>query len=270
MFILFNKFLINTYLKKMLSTANILANADDLGLNSSVNQAILCCFEKGYINSTSLLTNTVHFDETVDLIHANPVIHRIGVHVNLAGDKPVTNFNNHNYLDEYGNWDIKKTNKKLIFLSTVDKSAFLKEIYAQIDRALLSQIPIVHLDSHFHLHTLPGFYQLFLQAAEKYKIKLRLAQTYSEGNSFKFIYRKYINHKFKANHINYSDYFETVDQFLKSTTRFTTTKNIELMLHPDMDSSGKLTDHYDADTMSNWIMFLDKSREFSETRQYGR
>ncbi len=47
---------------------NIIANADDLGYNFCVNKAILHCFERGYINSTSLMTTTPSFNETADLI----------------------------------------------------------------------------------------------------------------------------------------------------------------------------------------------------------
>ena len=39
--------------------SGIIANADDPGLNNNTNQGILLCFQKGYINSTSLLTKTV-------------------------------------------------------------------------------------------------------------------------------------------------------------------------------------------------------------------
>ncbi len=240
---------------------NIIATADDLGLQLSINYAILRCFMKGYINSTSFLTNTIYFEETVNLIHENPSIKNIGVHVNLAEGKPLTNFNQYTYLNEQGNWNIEKTNKKAGFLNTDTKAAFAKEIYAQIDRALACNVSIVHLDSHYHLHTLPCFYKLFLQASKHYKLKLRLAQTYNENNYLKFIYRKYINQLFKGNHVHYSDYFETVPHFLNNGTGFTHDDVIELMLHPDFDSSGKLTDHFDKTALTDWIMFLEKNRK---------
>ena len=153
---------------------NLIVNADDLGLNLSVNKAILFCYTHGYINSTSLLTNTIYWDDTIDLIYNNPFIKNIGVHINFAEDKPITNFSHQAYLDECGNWDLRNTRKILNYFDAATKLSFLKEIYAQIDKALSSKISITHLDSHYHLHTQPCFYKLFLQAAKHYKLKLRL------------------------------------------------------------------------------------------------
>jgi predicted glycoside hydrolase/deacetylase ChbG (UPF0249 family) len=193
--------------------ANIIANADDLGFSASVNKAILRSFEEGYISSTSLMTDTPDFEATVELIHQNPAIKNIGIHVDLAQFRPLTDFKE-NFLDDRGNWDVYKTNKVLISLSASGKAAFTKEINSQIERALQKKINIVHLDSHLHLHTLPAFYKLFLAAARKYKLKLRLAQTYNEGSYLKFYYRKYVNNLIMKAGLNYAGGFETVDRFL--------------------------------------------------------
>jgi predicted glycoside hydrolase/deacetylase ChbG (UPF0249 family) len=235
---------------------NIIANADDLGLNQSVNESILHCFEEGYINSTSFLTNTTHFEETVNLIHRNPAMHNIGVHVNLAEFKPVTDFKQYLFLNEDGNWNFSKVNRKLNFLSKPDKDAFSKEIFAQIDKALDSGITLTHLDSHCHIHTLPAFFNLFVKAAKHYKLKLRLAQTYYEGNSMNFLYRQFINKLVKLNKNNYSDYVETMDYFLKNEKNASLNKSIEIVLHPDFDPSGKLIDHYDSTSIVEWIKYF--------------
>jgi hypothetical protein len=235
---------------------NILANADDLGYNTTVNKAILYCFEQGYINSTSLMTNTPYFEETVKLVHENPVISNIGIHVNLAEGPPLTDFKE-NYLDAAGNWDIKKTNKLLNRLDKASRTAFSNEINAQVERAVAAKISVTHLDSHLHLHTLPCFYKLFLTIANQYKLKIRLAQTYNEGSHLKFYYRKYINNIFRNAGYNYSDCFETVDRFLLEKNRvFNKNITVEVMLHPWFDARGVLTDHYDRDTLTKWLNFL--------------
>jgi len=235
---------------------NVKATADDLGLYPSVNYAILQCYQNGYINSTSLITNTAYFEETINLIHNNDCISNIGVHINFAEGKPVSNFNLQNYLDKDGNWNLQKTNKKITVLDSIAKESFLKEIYAQINRALSANISIVHLDSHYHLHTLPCFYQLFIRAAKRYKLKLRLAQTYNEGNYIKFAYRKYVNREIKKSYTGYSDYFETVTGFLKNGEPFYRNNTVEIMLHPDIDKTGRLTDHVDKSTLEAWINYI--------------
>ena len=243
---------------------NIIANADDFGLKTSVNKAILYCFEQGYINSTSLMTNTFFFEEAVDIFQSNPVMKNIGVHVNLSEGKPLTNFNQRIYLDEDGNWNNDLILKKIQILSSEAKSAFSKEIHAQIDKAKSNKIPVVHLDSHYHSHTLPCFYKLFLEAAKFHELKIRLAQTYNENNYLKFYYRKYINMVFRTNHVNYSDLFDDVANFLKHTNSVNTNQIIEIMLHPDFNSSGVLFDHVDIanfkkkepKSIGDWITFL--------------
>ena len=76
---------------------NLIINADDLGYNSSVNKAIFFCFEQGYINSTSLMTNTIGYEEAVETIHKSPFVRNIGLHINLVREKPLSNFSNKSY-----------------------------------------------------------------------------------------------------------------------------------------------------------------------------
>jgi hypothetical protein len=200
------------------------------------------------------MTDTPNFEATVDLIHQNPVIKNIGVHVDLAQFKPLTDFKE-DFLDADGNWDVYKTNKVLLSLGTSAKVAFAREIDAQIERAISKKVNIVHLDSHLHLHTLPAFYKLFLASAKKYELKLRLAQTYNEGSYLKFYYRKYVNDVIKRYGLNYAGGFETVSRFLEYKNRRQKSA-IEIMLHPDLDSTGALTDHFDNTAMNDWLIFL--------------
>ncbi|WP_461450154.1 ChbG/HpnK family deacetylase [Mucilaginibacter sp.] len=236
-------------------------NADDFGLSSSVNNAVLYCYQLEYINSSSLFatnTNDLAIYEALDMIKSNKVIKNVGIHINLDDGKPLTNFKNKHFLNEDGKWDSSKTGKKIKFLDTQTRHDFYNEIESQILKILRTNIKINHIDSHHHLHTLPGFYNLFLTAARKYKLKLRIAQTYNEGNYIKSVFRKYVNMKIKANGYNYSDFFETVDHFLAHKIDGINYKKTELMLHPDFDTLGKLTDHYSASDMNNWLSYLKK------------
>jgi len=242
----------------MVIAPNVIANADDFGLNSTINVAILYCFENGIVNSTSMMVNTGFFEESVQLIQKNPVVSNVGIHINLAEGKPVTGFNDRKYIDHNGNWDFAKVNNKFNFLNRAEKESFKKEIDAQIDKALSSGLKITHIDSHCHLHNLPCFYQLFLAVAKQHKLKIRLAQTYFEGSYLNFYYRKYINAVFKKSDCNYSDYFENPNVFLKRSGPVDTRQTVELMLHPDYDEQGNLSDHFDPGGFSEWVNFLKK------------
>ncbi|RZL48474.1 MAG: ChbG/HpnK family deacetylase [Pedobacter sp.] len=230
----------------------LIVNADDLGLSKSVNEAILFCYKKGYINSSSIITNTPFFDETAQLVQNNNVIINLGVHINFAEGKPITDFKYNEYLNNAGEWNWEKTRKYSNALSPEIKNAFLLELYAQIDKALAANLNITHIDSHYHLHILPSFYNLFIIAAKKYNLKLRLAQLSHEHNVIKYLYRLYINSKIKLNNHHYSKKFENLEEYLKLFPK-NKDQNIELMVHPLFDDTGNLTDSVDAKGFNEWI-----------------
>ncbi len=240
----------------------LIVNADDFGFSESVNKAILYCFDRGYINSTSLMAangenNNDAFDEAIEMIHANASIKNIGLHVNLDTGRPLSDFKIEKYLTGDGYWDEARTGKKISFLDTVAKKAFTGEIEAQLSLVKKAKVNITHIDSHHHLHTLPTFYPLFLAVAKSHNVKLRLAQTYDEGNYLKFAFRKYVNRKVKNTGCNYSDRFETIEYFLKHNHLQKSGEITELMLHPIFDSTGLLTDHYSVTDMANWLTYLN-------------
>ena len=239
----------------------IIGNADDLGLRISVNSAILQCFKAGYINSASLITNSSLFDETVTMIKSERQIKNIGVHIDLVKFKPLTPFNSPSFLDKRGNWSLAAVNNKLLLLNKRERNAFEQEIYAQIEKALAAGLTLVHLDSHYHIHTLPAFCRLFIKAAKKYSLKLRLAQTYNQGNYVTFLYRKWLNNLIKKEDCAYTEFFEDVQHFLSSKRKPEQNFSVEIMLHPDLDYLGNLVDHYHPETMTRWLEFLNNPEQ---------
>lgn len=239
---------------------NIIANADDFGFSLSVNKAILSCYELGYINSTTLMTNKPGFEDAVDMIHKNNIIKNLGVHINLYSGKPVSNFPNKDYLLENGEFNKKKAKKVLNIFDFKTSGYFFNEIEAQVKKATDAGVKITHLDSHQHLHTLPALFPIFLKFAKQHKLKLRLAQTFNEGNYLKFWFRNYINGLIKKAGCNYSDKFETVEYFIKTPMFKTDSSVIEIMLHPGFNDVGELIDHYSPSTMLGWMGYLNTLR----------
>lgn len=233
--------------------SNIIANADDFGFSLSVNKAILFCYEQGYINSTTLMTNKPGFEDAVEMAHRHKIIKNLGVHVNLYSSKPLTDFPDKSCLLENGEWNKLEAKRLLRFIRPETRRYYFNEVEAQVKKAIESGIKITHLDSHQHLHTLPAFFPIFLKFAKLYKLKLRLAQSFNEGNYLKFQFRNYINQSMKKAGCNYSDKFETVEYFTKNPMRVNDRPLTEIMLHPDFNSAGELTDHYSPSTMADWI-----------------
>ncbi|WP_194774684.1 carbohydrate deacetylase [Pararhodonellum marinum] len=221
---------------------NLVVNADDLGQNSRVNEAILSSYEKGFINSASLMVNTPGFQEAVDRLKEMN-FDEIGLHVDLMDGKPISNFNHQPYLKENGCWNSEKFWNVKTFQTDIQKD-IETEIYAQLNKMQLHLFQPKHINAHHHLHTWPTLFPIFLKIAKREKIKLRLAQSFNEGNSLKFAYRQFINGVMKKNKVAFSDYFETISSWIDRKAKLEE-KRVEIMVHPDHDEKGNLIDAWE-------------------------
>lgn len=61
----------------------LIINADDFGLTESVSKGILKGMQEGIITDTTMLTNTRHFDRSIELAK-EAGIEAMGVHLNLT------------------------------------------------------------------------------------------------------------------------------------------------------------------------------------------
>ena len=68
----------------------LIINADDFGISHEVNEAITLCFNKNYINQTTIMVNMPYVDEAVELSKDNGFSDRVGLHLNLVEGKPLT------------------------------------------------------------------------------------------------------------------------------------------------------------------------------------
>ena len=60
----------------------LIVNADDFGLSSSVNEAVVRAHRDGILTSASLMVNEVGFDEAIKLAKENPKL-GVGLHLTL-------------------------------------------------------------------------------------------------------------------------------------------------------------------------------------------
>ena len=76
----------------MSTPAKIIINADDFGLNSAVNEAVLASAESGILSSATVMANMPGFFEATRGALSYPRL-GVGVHLNLIG--PVLNSQAH-------------------------------------------------------------------------------------------------------------------------------------------------------------------------------
>lgn len=240
----------------------LIINADDLGRNRDVDDAIVTCIEKGLINSSTIMANGEDFVSVKSITERHPEI-SYGVHLVIDEMECLTKpkiFVETGITDVHGFFikgGIRKTkiNRKI-------KEAVFQEWCAQIDRIQGVGINIDHIDSHHHLHTLPELFETLLKLSRKYKINKIRNTTYIPrylhispvavanhhiSTSIKnvkhpsIISRIYNVVRSYNTHRKFCHYFDTTDLFCSVNTYFAYKeiidsykrfKSIELMCHP--------------------------------------
>lgn len=150
----------------------LLVNADDFGRHELINLAVVQAVQKGGLASASLMAGEPCFDRAVEMARKQPQL-GVGVHLTLVDGSPVLPPSEiptllggqGHFLPDHGAF-IKRFLGGGIALSDVKR-----ELAAQIDRVLVAGLRPTHVDSHQHLHMLPGIFPLVLELAAERGIK---------------------------------------------------------------------------------------------------
>lgn len=227
-------------------TKEIIINADDYGFNASVNKAIIESFNRGLINSTTIMANMAGFEEAVELAHKNNIVSSIGIHLTLTDGHPLNpDILTSNLFYNGSESDLKQYKRKLFFLTKENKAAAYKEFAAQIDKVRKAGIPITHIDTHHHIDDVWSITRILLAVLKTYGIStMRILNNLNQATKYyKTGYRKIVNRHIKSNRANLSDFLgdqEEAVSFLREYKFAGEDKKLEIMVHPDYDDRGKL------------------------------
>lgn len=149
----------------------LIVHADDFGLSHAVNEGILRAHREGMLTSTSLTACGAAFDAAMELARKTPSLD-IGVHLTLVEEKPVlepsripTLVGTDGRLHQHASVFFKKFLSGRIRLSEVRD-----ELDAQMKRICGHGLRISHLDSHQHLHILPGIIRITAELGKAYGV----------------------------------------------------------------------------------------------------
>lgn len=149
----------------------VIINADDLGKNSVVNSSIMEGMSAGAITSSTIMANSISWDEVHKIVDANPQA-SFGVHLNLTEGSALTKSEillNNNIVDSQGFFTNKV--RKVTDWSDELLEAIFNEWDAQINKIRnIEGIKISHLDGHHHIHTDTPFAFILKKLCEKYEI----------------------------------------------------------------------------------------------------
>ncbi len=150
-------------------------NANDFGLMSSVNKAIVECFAKGLINQTTIMVNMSHFNEAVYLAKKHGFADKVGIHLNIDAGYPLTEkikVNRHfcNADGEF-NGAFKHLPFSELYLNRINRACLSEELDAQSKKYVESGFTLMHFDSHHHNHMRYSVLKLLIPLAQKYSFK---------------------------------------------------------------------------------------------------
>ncbi|MBF0217119.1 MAG: ChbG/HpnK family deacetylase [Candidatus Omnitrophica bacterium] len=153
--------------------ARLIINADDLGYSVEINDAVKKCFSLKKISGASLMPTGGAFLEAVAMLKSLG-IKEIGVHLAITGglnpscpERGAVS----SVLDKNGAFLSGYLCFAWKYLSGFsDKRHVYNEFKAQIDRVKAQGFSITHIDSHEHVHMLPGIFKIGLRLAKEYNI----------------------------------------------------------------------------------------------------
>ncbi len=145
----------------------LIVNGDDFGLTHGCNLALIDCYQKGLMTSTSLMTNMPFAQEAARLAKENPGL-SVGIHFCVTAGKPLSKVPSLVKVD--GTFD-----KAILF--TPGKASIEEihqELQAQYDRfiELMGKKPD-HLNSHHGIEQIVGGSELLEEFSRQYHIPIR-------------------------------------------------------------------------------------------------
>lgn len=148
----------------------LIVNADDLGMNRTVNQAVLDSINNGILSSVSIMPNMPAFEDAIKKLK-NIVNIGFGVHLNLTEYKSKlrTKEKNSKLYDSKG---VFNNNFFQILAKSNDEDFMFEvehEFRSQIEAALKYR-PLDHLNSHKNIHAIPKIFNLVCKLAKEYEI----------------------------------------------------------------------------------------------------
>jgi len=154
-----------------MSEVKVIVHADDFGLTEKVNDGILQAHLHGILTSTSIMANGGAFEQALNIVHSTPTLD-VGIHLTLIEEKPLLNAEEiPTLLTQEGKFHRNAFHfVRRYLLGKINLDEVRKELDTQIQRVLMAGISPSHLDSHQHIHMLPGILGIVVELSQKYGI----------------------------------------------------------------------------------------------------
>ena len=154
------------------SGSRIIINADDFGFSADIDSAIIRFAESGAISSASLMAVGSDFNQAASWAVSHQNEFSVGVHLCISdGVQSLTSaqglVNSNGCFQPLRHLAVRAIN------GTLPLDAIRKEWTTQIARVRSCGIQPTHLNSHQHVHILPGIAELVVEIAAAEKLAVR-------------------------------------------------------------------------------------------------
>mgnify|MGYP001193208282 FL=1 len=219
----------------------VIVNADDCGISNEVNEAIFELIQTGRLTSVSLIANGPSIKEAASKLRDFPKVSK-GVHLNLTEFIPLTTSENLGplrvYLNEEGGFCGEQHLRSLTITPPLLNAIFI-ELSSQIDAVMAMGIHVSHLDSHNHIHTIPGLFPVLKRLQRHFGIR-KVRTTWNIFPPVKPIswgsrLKKQMWHLALRHYYSTvtTDGFTSLADFVEvASTKILPFKSVELMVHP--------------------------------------
>jgi hopanoid biosynthesis associated protein HpnK len=154
------------------SVRRLIVNADDFGLSTSVNTAVIRAHREGILTTASLMVNEPGLDEAVALARENPKL-GVGLHLSLlCGRSALPPGKIPSLVNMRGEFSSKPVAAGLrYFFNRSLREQLRAEIHAQFAKFRATGLPLDHVNGHLHLHLHPTIFRILMEDAEKLGIR---------------------------------------------------------------------------------------------------
>ncbi|MGB8352451.1 MAG: ChbG/HpnK family deacetylase [Chthoniobacteraceae bacterium] len=161
----------NRWKRPLDAKREVIFNADDFGLCKSINAGVVRSHEQGVVKSASIMVTGEAFGDAADYALENKTLD-IGLHLALCDGRPVCSPGEiPSLVRSDGRFCADhKAFVKRYFTGGIDLGEVEKEFRAQLKKAQDAGLQISHIDSHQHLHALPGILKIVIRLAKEHGI----------------------------------------------------------------------------------------------------
>ena len=144
----------------------VIFNADDFGLSDSVNAGVIAAHSAGLVRSTSIMPTGDAFTAAAEYSRAHPALD-VGLHFTLCDGRPVSDPGKvPSLIDRDGRFLTGHAGFVRRWIrGGIARDEVATELRAQIETVRAAGLRISHVDSHQHLHALPGILEVVMRVA---------------------------------------------------------------------------------------------------------